>query len=127
MTQATAVKTADTERPSALSIAQCRCGAVYTRAEWQALPSRRPWVELGLEIAECKCGSTICARASSPGVATTKCFSCFGDEDVSTCEGCGGHGRVVVCLGCAATMLLDEAREHGAFCAECRTSLDGVA
>lgn len=47
-------------------IAQCTCcGSVYTRAEWQALPSRRPWPGEGLEIAECKCGSTIAVEVPS--------------------------------------------------------------
>ena len=49
-----------------LSIAQCSCcGSVYTRTEWQALDSRRPWPEFDLEIAECSCGSTISVEVSS--------------------------------------------------------------
>jgi hypothetical protein len=56
----TAFATADTERPEALSIAQCRCcGSVYSRSEWRGLTSRRLWEEMDLEIAECACGSTI--------------------------------------------------------------------
>ncbi len=60
-----ALATADTERPqSPLSLAQCTCcGSVYSSDEWRSLTTRRLWEEFYLEIAECRCGSTISVPA----------------------------------------------------------------
>lgn len=40
-------------------VAGCGCGRRYNGEEWRALPNPRQWLELGLEIRDCACGSTI--------------------------------------------------------------------
>jgi hypothetical protein len=57
------------------AIAQCNCcGATYSQSEWDALPSRRPWPEFDIEIAECiggaagtrdECRSTISVEVAA--------------------------------------------------------------
>lgn len=70
----------------------------------------------------------------SPGVRTEECFGCFGkggdfdhDDNVwCKCEGCGGHGSVICCIGCGDSVTIDEAATHGAYCEGCRVSLDAT-
>lgn len=47
------------------------CGAAVTYDAWLANPTRRPWLDLGLEIAEHDCRSTLARElAEAPAVTS---------------------------------------------------------